>query len=222
MFSTLIFVPFFSSPFPGPRTVKWEYFWILLYSSFEFVKTWTEAEFLDESRQKSEEFFSFLFTVTCTYSFALRFIFLQTHATFYVFLQFSYWTLQRRKRGKPNRKTYLLPFGFRNLYRYIKSENSQDYAQKPQRNSTFMNSTSVPLHCKPLSAVGNSKPNSNPFSGFVQSEDDLCQKLRKIVALSYYLCKVKNEIQMIKLIQDLTNSVAAAVNGKTKVCFYIS
>jgi hypothetical protein len=26
---------------------------------------------------------------------------------------------------------------------------------------------------------------------------------------------------MIKLIQDLTNSVAAAVNGKTKVCFYL-
>ncbi len=29
------------------------------------------------------------------------------------------------------------------VYRNLKSENSQDYAQKPQRNCTFMNSTSV-------------------------------------------------------------------------------
>jgi hypothetical protein len=97
------------------------------------------------------------------YSFTLRFKFLQTHATFYVFLQFSYWTLQRRNGGKPDRKTYPLPFGLRNSYRNLKSENSQDYAQKPQRNSTFMNSTSVPLYSKPISAVGSSKPNSNPF-----------------------------------------------------------
>ncbi len=57
--------------------------------------------------------------------------FLQTHATFYVFLQFSYWTLQRRNGGKPDKKTYPLPFGLINPYRNLKSENSQDYAQKP-------------------------------------------------------------------------------------------
>jgi hypothetical protein len=106
----------------------------------------------------------FLLFIHCyLYSFVLRLQFLQTYATFYVFLQFSYWTLQIRKRGKPDRKTYPLPFGLRNPYRNLKSENSQDYAQKPQRNSTFINSTSVPLYCKPISAVGNSKPNSNPF-----------------------------------------------------------
>ncbi len=32
------------------------------------------------------------------------------------------------------------------VYRNFKSENSQDYAQKPQRNFTFMNSASVPVH----------------------------------------------------------------------------
>ena len=34
------------------------------------------------------------------------------------------------------------PHNLRNLYRNLKSENSQDYAQKPQRNCTFMNSDS--------------------------------------------------------------------------------
>jgi hypothetical protein len=36
--------------------------------------------------------------------------------------------------GKPDRKPYPLPYGLRNLYRNLKSENSQDYAQKPQLN----------------------------------------------------------------------------------------
>jgi hypothetical protein len=40
--------------------------------------------------------------------------------------------------GKPDRKPHHLPNGLRNL----KSENSQDYFQKPQRNLTFMNSAS--------------------------------------------------------------------------------
>jgi hypothetical protein len=35
------------------------------------------------------------------------------------------------KGGKPERKPYPLPYGFRNTYRILKSENSQDYAQKP-------------------------------------------------------------------------------------------
>ncbi len=34
---------------------------------------------------------------------------------------------------------------FKNPYRNLKSENSQDYVQKPQRNCTFMNSASVYL-----------------------------------------------------------------------------
>ncbi len=34
------------------------------------------------------------------------------------------------------------PYGLRNPYRNLKSENSQDYAQKPQQNCMFMNSAS--------------------------------------------------------------------------------
>jgi hypothetical protein len=49
--------------------------------------------------------------------------------------------------GKPDRKTYPLPYGLRNQHRNLKSENSQDYAQNPQRNCTFMNSASDPHHC---------------------------------------------------------------------------
>jgi hypothetical protein len=35
-----------------------------------------------------------------------------------------------------------LPYGLRNPYRNLKSENSQDCAQKPQRNYMFTNSAS--------------------------------------------------------------------------------
>jgi hypothetical protein len=66
------------------------------------------------------------------YSFALRFLFLQTPATSYSFYSSA--------GGKPDRKPYPLPFGLRNPYKNLKSENSQDYAQKPQQNCAFMNS----------------------------------------------------------------------------------
>jgi hypothetical protein len=46
----------------------------------------------------------------------------------------------KEKGGKPDRKPYPLPYGLRNPYRNLKSENSQDYAQKPQQNCMFMNS----------------------------------------------------------------------------------
>ncbi len=46
------------------------------------------------------------------------------------------------KGGKPDRKPYPLPYGLRNPYRNLKSENSQDYAQKPQQDCMFMNSAS--------------------------------------------------------------------------------
>jgi hypothetical protein len=39
----------------------------------------------------------------------------------------------KEKGGKPGRKPYPLPYGLRNPYRNLKSENSPDYAQKPQR-----------------------------------------------------------------------------------------
>jgi hypothetical protein len=66
---------------------------------------------------------------------------LQTHATSYSF----YGTLLdtvKEKGGKPDRKPHPLPYGLRNPYGNLKSENSQDYAEKPERNPLFMNSAS--------------------------------------------------------------------------------
>jgi len=45
------------------------------------------------------------------------------------------------KGENPDIKPYPLLFGLRNPYRNLSSENSQDYAQKPQRKCMFMNST---------------------------------------------------------------------------------
>ncbi len=59
---------------------------------------------------------------------SLRFLFLQTHATSYSFLTQP---LVKEKGGKPDRKPYPLSNGLVNLYRNLKSENSQDNAQKP-------------------------------------------------------------------------------------------
>jgi hypothetical protein len=76
------------------------------------------------------------------YSFSLRFTFLQTNATSYSFYSVLLYTA-KEKGGKPDRKPHTLPYGLRNPYRNLKSENSQDFAQKSQRNCTFMNSASV-------------------------------------------------------------------------------
>jgi hypothetical protein len=48
----------------------------------------------------------------------------------------------KEKGGKPDRKPYPLPYGLRNPYRSHKSENSQGFAQKTERNCTFINSAS--------------------------------------------------------------------------------
>ncbi len=62
------------------------------------------------------------------YSFAMRFLFLQTHATSYSFYSSLLYTVNV-KGGKPDRKPYPLPYGLRNPNRNLKSEISQD--QKP-------------------------------------------------------------------------------------------
>jgi hypothetical protein len=96
-----------------------------------------KAEFLDKIQAKI--FRVFLVAIhSHLYSFALRFTFLQTHGTFYSF--YSSVTVQcKGERRKPNRKPYPLPYGLRNPHRKRRSEKSQYYAQKPQRNCTFMN-----------------------------------------------------------------------------------
>jgi len=71
----------------------------------------------------------------------LRFLFLQTHAISYSLYSLLYNV--KEKGGKPDRKPYPLPYGLRNPYRNLKCDNSQDYAQKPQRNCMFINSASA-------------------------------------------------------------------------------
>ncbi len=60
------------------------------------------------------------------YWFAVRFLFLQSHASSYSFCKGE----RRKTAGKP----YFHPYGLRNQYGNLKSENSQDYAQKPPWN----------------------------------------------------------------------------------------
>jgi hypothetical protein len=74
--------------------------------------------------------------------FCLRFLFLQIHATSYTVSRVPLLCTIKEKGGILDRKQYSLLYGLRNPYRNLKSENSQDYAQKPQRNCTFMNSAS--------------------------------------------------------------------------------
>ncbi len=58
----------------------------------------------------------------------------------------------KEKGGKPDRKPYPLPYGLRNPYRNLKSDNSQDCVQKPQRNCTFMNSASGSHFPRPVAS----------------------------------------------------------------------
>jgi hypothetical protein len=99
-----------------------------------------EPEFLDAIQKKVLRVF-LLANHSHLYSFAVRFLLLQTQATFYSFYSVSLYTV-KDKGGKPDRKPYPLPYGLRNPYRNLKSENSQDYARKPRRSCTFMNSAS--------------------------------------------------------------------------------
>jgi hypothetical protein len=65
-----------------------------------------EAEFLDEIQRKG--FRGFLLAIQSRLlSFALRFLFLQTHATSYSFYRDLVYTV-KEKGGKPDRKPHLL------------------------------------------------------------------------------------------------------------------
>ncbi len=104
--------------------------------------------FLTKSRKKSTEFSSGLFTVTSTalpwdfYFFKLTqplmYFFKVTQPLSYFYSSGTVQYTVKEKGGKPG-KPYPLPYGWRNPYRNLKSENSQDSAQTPQRNCTFMN-----------------------------------------------------------------------------------
>jgi hypothetical protein len=56
---------------------------------------------------------------------------------FYFFNLTQPLTVSVKEKGeKPDRKPYPLPYGSRNPYRNLKTDNTQDYAQKPQRDCT--------------------------------------------------------------------------------------
>jgi hypothetical protein len=81
----------------------------------------TEAKFLDKIQTKPLRVF-LLDIHSHLYSFALTFLFLQTHTTSYS----GYSTLERRKEENLI-EPYPLPFGLRNPHKNIKFENSQGY-----------------------------------------------------------------------------------------------
>jgi hypothetical protein len=85
----------------------------------------TEAEFLDKIQTKVLRV-ALLSIHSHLYSFASRFLFLQTHATSYDFHS-SVTVHWKKKGGKPGGKPYPLPYGLRNQYRNLESENSQDF-----------------------------------------------------------------------------------------------
>ncbi len=102
------------------------------YSYTEVPKSVSKAEFLDEIQPKVlRVFFLAMHSHLC--SFALRFLFLETHTTsdsFYCSVTVLLYTV-KEKGGKPDRKPYPLLYGLRNPYSNLISGNSQDYAQNP-------------------------------------------------------------------------------------------
>jgi hypothetical protein len=96
----------------------------------------TEAEFLFEIHTKVLEFSSLLFTVSPLHL-CLEICSSSNLRKLFQFPQFVTVHCKWESRKTP------LPYDKRNPYRNLKPENSQDYAQKPQRNCTFMNSASV-------------------------------------------------------------------------------
>jgi hypothetical protein len=86
---------------------------------------------LGRNPDKSLKSFPPCFLQSPLYIFALRFIFLQTHATSYSFLS-SITVHVKEKGAQPERKSYPLLHGLRNPSRNLKSGKFQDYPQKRQ------------------------------------------------------------------------------------------
>jgi hypothetical protein len=111
-----------------------------------------------KSRQKSSEFPSLLFTVTSTALPGDFYFFKLTQPLTVSTVQFLYTV--KEKRRKPDRKPYPRPYGLRNPYRNLKYENSEDYAQDPQQNYTFMNSASNQSAASGLASLTNNRVES--------------------------------------------------------------
>jgi hypothetical protein len=89
-----------------------------------FIGT-TEAEFLEEIRTKVLRVFLLVILLYC---FALRILFLKNHATSYSFCKGV------KEEKLIENHAYRLTYVLIKPNRHLMSENSQDYAQKPQRN----------------------------------------------------------------------------------------
>jgi hypothetical protein len=104
-----------------------------------FSFSFPDIAFLDVFQTKVVRVFllATVFTVTYFHFFKLT----QPLTVFIVQSQYNV----KEKGGKPDKKPCPLPYDLRNPYRNLKSENSDDHAQKPQRKCTFMNSASARL-----------------------------------------------------------------------------
>ncbi len=80
-----------------------------------------EAEFFIEIQTKVLRVFLPAFHIVLC-SFAFRLLILQTHATSYSFYSQLLYTV-KEKEGKLDRKPYFLPYGLRNPYKNLTSEN---------------------------------------------------------------------------------------------------
>jgi hypothetical protein len=115
--------------------------WVRLYVVRALPSLWCVLSLLcglrpnswTKSWQKSTEFSSLLFTVISTA--------LPWDLYFFKLLQ-PLTVSVKKKGGKTYRKPYPLPYGLRNPYTNIKSENSQDYAEKLQLNWLLVNPVS--------------------------------------------------------------------------------
>jgi hypothetical protein len=113
----------------------------------------------------------------------------------------------KEKWGKPDRKLYPLLYGLWNPYKSLKSENSQDYAQKPQRNCTFMDSASGMIVKSPYSVwslpVEHYRPNRQTFmirlpqntQPFLPSRE---RRVASNIVLQQVWCKAHTTLTAIK------------------------
>ncbi len=121
-----------------------------------------EAQFLDEIQTKSSTVFLLALAIQSHLQLCLEISISSNSRNLLCISTVKLLYTVKEKGGKPDRKPYPLPFVLRNPYRNLKSENSQDYTQKPQRNCTFMNSVSYqagltpkPFHCVPIMHASN-------------------------------------------------------------------